>query len=148
MRQRPMMTTVRSQSSRPVKSGIRRKALIAAVVTLIPVSSHSQAISCTLPATVRVSWRGAYTGCGPANDYRPCAATEPITFTVTGIEKAIPICAAYLWDFGDKTPQSPSASPTHIYAKPGTSNFFVRVRGTSQESGDGAAFLILPATVL
>src|SRR5437016_4356587 len=115
-------------------SVMRNGVLIA--VALVPISSRAQVMPpCVPPATVHVSWVGAYTGCVPFNDYRGCAATEPVTFIVTGVEKPIPICAAYLWDFGDKTSLSPAPSPTHTYATAGVFNFFVRVRGTVQDTG-------------
>jgi PKD repeat protein len=73
----------------------------------------------------------------------PDEGPPPLTvrFTVEALEDAELAGAKYEWDFGDGSPVSTDARPTHTYSKLGTYEARLKVTDSSGKVGNDIAFI-------
>ncbi|HYK02160.1 MAG TPA: PKD domain-containing protein [Thermoanaerobaculia bacterium] len=122
--------------------------VVVAVVVAATLALNAQE-NCPPPAQPVLHWVGQSSGCTAENGM-PCWSGEPIVFSVTPVGGGpYPECTTYLWDFGDGSSTSTTASPSHLYAViNGTFFVLVRVWGGNVDVFTGKQLMILSATVL
>jgi hypothetical protein len=68
---------------------------------------------------------------------------QPLTLSAAGSSDPENSVLAYQWDFGDGSPPEQSASPTHLYAAPGTFTATLKVTNNLGLSGQSTAIVTI-----
>jgi chitodextrinase len=101
--------------------------VLAAVVATSAYAQCGEACAPLSPLNTFIKWTDASGQCTFLSG--PCAAGEALAFSVGTLGVSL-ACQTHTiqWDFGDGTTAS-GASPTHVYAAPGTYNVTLTING-------------------